>query len=157
MIVKNGLVHPHRLRVIRVAPACLIALFSAAQAEEPNGRHVQIAVVLDASPEPLIAESICEKEVECVVISRPDVGIKVSVVLRQRDDLQANRSTVDCASPCSFPLGIGTVNFRGHQTFDLTDGEASVGRHYLFQRPHTTIGSVSVMTEPTGPSQRPPI
>ncbi len=106
MIVKNGLVHPHRLRVIRVASACLIALFSAAQAEEPNGRHVQIAVVIDASPEPLIAESICEKEVECVVISRPDVGIKVSVVLRQRDDLQANRSTVDCASPCSFPWAL---------------------------------------------------
>lgn len=73
---------------------------------------MQVAVLLNTSPEPLVAESIFEQDMECVVLSKPDVGIKVTVVLRQKDDSRANRLLVDCASTCSFPLGNKSVNFR---------------------------------------------
>lgn len=145
------------LRTLRIAPASLLALPCVSQAAEVKVQQVQVAVLLDASKEPLIATAACESGRNCAIISEPKLGITVGIELGQANGIDANTLTVACASPCSFHTGQARITFRGQETFNLFEGESPGVMHYLVQRPRKKIGEISVITVPSEPILRPPI
>ncbi len=145
------------LRTLRIAPASLLALPCVSQAAEVKVQQVQVAVLLYASKEPLIATADCESRKNCAIISEPKLGITVGIELGQANGIDANTLTVACASPCSFHTGQARITFRGQATFNLFEGESPGVMHYLVQRPRKKIGEISVITVPSEPILRPPI
>lgn len=145
------------LRTLRIAPASLLALTCMSQAAEVKVQQVQVAVLLDASKEPLIATAACESGRNCAIISEPKLGITVGIELGQANGIDANTLTVACASPCSFHTGQARFTFRGQEPFNLFEGESPGVMHYLVQRPRKKIGEISVITAPSEPILRPPI
>ena len=145
------------LRTLRIAPASLLALTCMSQAAEVKVQQVQVAVLLDASKEPLIATAACESGRNCAIISEPKLGITVGIELGQANGIYPNTLTVACASPCSFHTGQARITVRGQETFNLFEGESPSVMHYLVQRPRKKIGEISVITVPGEPILRPPI
>lgn len=99
------------LRTLRIAPTSLLALPCVSQAAEVKVQQVQVAVLLDASKEPLIATAACDSGRNCAIISEPKLGITVGIELGQANGIDANTLTVACASPCSFHTGQARITF----------------------------------------------
>lgn len=137
--------------------AFLVSFSCSAQTTEQKVEHVQAALLLKSLKEPLIGEAICAHRGKCDLISRPDIGITVSVDLLRPEDGGAHKLYVSCPLPCSFNTGRDSIGFRDQRAFDLFEGENNDTRLQLVLRPRKKIGEISLILGRTEALQRPPI